>query len=157
MMLRDFTVWAEKKNWHIAGRTEACRLPDRITERYRIPPEWLDFISNFSRCSDSTDTKWFLTFEDYFEKNEGFQWNEFELQSLEAADSDSGWKSSIISYWDRHFPIAMCVDGEYAYYAVDTENGHVVFGCEPEYEEPTVIAESFEAFIQKLIANEIIL
>lgn len=156
-MLKDFIIWAEAENWHLTRRTEACRLPDCITERYQVPSAWLDFIPHFSQCSNSTDTKWFLTFEDFIEKDKAFQWNEFEQQSIEAAGTDSRLRAEITAYWVRHLPIVMCVDGEYAYYAIDTENGNVVFGCEPEYEEPTVIADDFDTFMQKLIAGEITL
>ena len=58
-------------------------------------------------------------------------------------------------YWDKHLPIVMSVEDGYAYYAINTDTGTVVEGRGPEFEEPSVVAESFEAFINKMIAGEI--
>lgn len=155
-MLNQFLSWAENHHWHITIRTDNANLPAEITSRYSVPPEWLGFIENFTCCSNSADTKWFLIFED-FSADSAFRWNEFELQSLESADSDTDLKNQITSYWNKHLPIILCVDGEYAYYAIDTDNRNIVFGCEPEYEDPVLIADNLEQFLQKIIAGEIIL
>ena len=104
-------------------------------------------------CENPTATAWFLTPGDYLPVSEGFQWNEFELQSLEWTDNDS----SVSEYWDKHLPVFMSVDGDYSYYAVNTENGNIVHGCEPEYEISSVVAENFNDFIRKIINGEIIL
>ena len=51
----------------------------------------------------------------------------------------------------------MSVDGEYSYYAINTENGNVVYGREPEYEDSAIAADDFETFINKIISGEIVL
>lgn len=51
----------------------------------------------------------------------------------------------------------MSVEGDYEYYALDTETGQVVQGWEPEFEEVRVVADTFEDFIKKVISGEIIL
>ena len=94
-----------------------------------------------------------MTHKDYYPQDKGFQWNDLELQSLEYADNDSG----IIAYWDKHLPIFISVDGEYSYYAINTENGNIVVGYEPEFEVSSVVADDFYTFIGKIISGEIIL
>ena len=150
-MLDEFKEWAVKNNWKIVSGTDKKDLPDIIRNRYKIPQQWYDFICMLRVCENQTETTWFLTPDDYLPRNDGFQWNEFELQSLEWTDNDS----SVSGYWDKHFPVVMSVDGEYSYYAVNTENGNVVNGAEPEYEISSVVAEDFNDFIRKIISGEI--
>ena len=149
-MLKEFIKWAENNNWNMILSTEKLNFPDSIMNRYQLPEQWLNFIKCFSVCENESATKWFLTPNDYQMKGNGFQWNEFELQSLASTEE----KSQIISYWNAHIPIILSVDGEYSYYAVNTENGNVVFGTEPEYEEAEVIANDFDTFIRKIISGE---
>lgn len=158
-MLEKFIEWAKNYNWNIALNSEKSDLPDSIKNRYNIPRIWFDFICNLRICENQFATKCFLTLKDYFPKSdgfEGFQWNEFELQSLEFA-YDENQKEQIISYWNTHLPIILSVDGGYSYYAIDTENGSVVSGYEPEYEESTVIADDFNSFIENVISGKILL
>ena len=63
----------------------------------------------------------------------------------------------IINFWNRHLPIYRSVKGKYSYYAIDTESGKIVCGYEPEYEDASIVADSFEDFIDKIISGEIIL
>lgn len=86
-MVQEFLAWAEKENWNIKMREVQFTLPDEIQKRYRIPAEWLAFIEHFGLCANEADTKWFITFEDYH-MDSGFQWNDFEQMSLEAAEDD---------------------------------------------------------------------
>ena len=153
-MLKNFIEWARKNDWNIVSSLEKIDLPDSIKNRYKIPTQWRSFICNLKVCENQSATKWFLTPKDYLPLTEGFQWNEFELQSLDFAD-DENERERIISYWNIHLPIILSVDGEYSYYAIDTENGNVVLGCEPEYEESTVIADDFNTFIEGVISGKI--
>ena len=153
-MLNSFIEWARKNNWNIVSNPEKIDLPDSIKNRYKIPQQWFSFICKLKICENQSATKWFLTLNDYLPLAEGFQWNEFELQSLEFSDNENE-KKQIISYWNTHLPIILSVDGEYSYYAIDTENGNVVLGCEPEYEESTVIADDFNTFIECVISGKI--
>ena len=155
-MVQEFLAWAEKENWNIKMREEQFALPDEIQQRYRIPAEWLAFIEHFSLCSDENGTKWFITSEDYH-MDSGFQWNDFEQISLDAAGDDAEWTENIKKFWDRHLPIFMSVEGEYEYCAINTETGQIVQGWEPEFEEAGVVADTFEDFIRKIISGEIIL
>ena len=155
-MLNNFIEWARKNNWNIVSNPEKMDLPDSIKSRYKIPKQWFSFICNLKICENQSATKWFLTPNDYLPLAEGFQWNEFELQSLEFADNEKE-KEHIISYWNTHLPIILSVDGEYSYYAIDIKNGNVVLGYEPEYEESTFIADDFKTFIESVISGKILL
>jgi hypothetical protein len=87
------------------------------------------------------ETKWFLCIDDYRPKSEySFHWNEFERVSLEAADE---WTRSVRAFWDAHCPFFMAVDGLYAYYAFDIQDGSVVSGNEPEFEDVKIVAKSY--------------
>ena len=95
---------------------------------------------------------WFLT-ADYFADT----CSQFEDISLEAADGDDEWTGSVKAFWDKTLPVVMGVGGDYHYYAIDLETGEVVEGWEPEFEETSVVAGSFNEFLEKLISGEIIL
>ena len=49
----------------------------------------------------------------------------------------------------------MSVGGTYQYFAIKLDSGNVVQGWEPEFEEPSIVAESFAEFIQMLVTDEI--
>ncbi|MBR6158380.1 MAG: hypothetical protein IKQ27_15605 [Lachnospiraceae bacterium] len=153
-MKEQFIKWAEENGWDVVEVEEKADLPDHIKERYIIPETWYDFIAKFRLCQNRDFTKWFLTPLDYKnDRNEGFRWNEYEMQSLEWCDGDD----QIIAFWNTHLPIFRSVDGEYSYYAIDTANGNVVYGCEPEYEDATIVADDFNAFIGQIISGKIVL
>lgn len=152
-IISEFIEWARNENWNIILNSDKTDLPENIKIRYNIPKQWYEFISKMQVCENDDATKWFLTPRDYLPNEEGFQWNEIELQSLEYGNNEN----EIISFWNKHLPIFLSVDGEYSYFAINTENGNVISGFEPEYEASTVVADSFEMFIRKIISGEIIL
>lgn len=156
-MIQEFLSWAHSRGWNVETAPEPISLPECISQRYVIPESWLNFVSRLKTCCNASQTKWFLLPEDFQPHAEGFQWNEFELQSLSCVGNDTVWKEDIVAYWNHHIPVLMSVDGEYSYFAIDTKTGDVVLGYEPEFEESEIIAESFDSFLQKIISGEIIL
>lgn len=154
-IIKQFTDWAAERSWNLKTRDGDIALPEEIEQRYDAPESWLDFIKGFALCANPDFTKWFITFEDFGE--DGFRWNEFELISLEAADDDMEWRKQVADFWDKHLPVFMSVNGEYEYYAIDVDSGQVVYGYEPEFEEPETVAESFADFIGKIVTGEIVL
>lgn len=152
-MLKEFIIWAKNNDWKVIENPEKAELPEVIKSRYTIPDRWYGFICKLGVCENNTQTKWFLTPKDYMPHEDGFRWNEFEVQSLECCDN----ASEIISYWSKHLTIFLSVEGEYYYYAINTDNGNVVQGYEPEYELSEVVAEDFDTFIRKVISGEIVL
>ena len=150
-MINKFILWAKKNNWNVILNLEKAELPNTVKNRYNIPEQWYNFICKLQICENQTATKWFLTPNDYQPHEDGFRWNEFEIQSLEYGDNEN----DITSYWNNNLPIIMSVDGEYSYYAINIESGNVVIGYEPEYEDSSVVAEDFNTFINKVVSGEI--
>jgi hypothetical protein len=77
--------------------------------------------------------------------------------SLKAADRDSELIAEVREFWDAHLPFLMSVDDGYSYYAIRTATdgfGQVVAGREPEFEEATAVAESFDRFLGSLLLAE---
>ena len=151
-MKEEFIEWARNNGWDVFEDHDKAELPEHIKERYTIPETWYEFIARISLFQNHDVTKWFLTPREYKnDLNEGFRWNEYELESLEWCDDPEPIKA----FWDRYMPIFRSVDGEYSYYAIDTVTGNVLNGFEPEYEEATVVAEDFESFLKKIMSGEI--
>ena len=65
-------------------------------------------------------------------KNKAWQWNEWELLSLKAAENDAAWKDEIRKFWDGHSPVFLSLEGGYAYYVISIKEGSIVYGSEPE-------------------------
>jgi len=144
-----------QKGWTIRRRyREICDFPECIKKRYsNIPIEYIDFLCHIDTCINSDETIWFLGIDDFQKQDEdAFRWNEFEMISLQSAidDNDIKWQNEIKCFWDNHLPICISIDGEYEYYAIRMNDGVVVHGIEPEFEETTEIAISFKRFIEML-------
>lgn len=124
-----------------------CSIPARFTS---VPRDLWHFLSSYQTFCNADETQWFISAADYQnDAAEGFSWNEFETMSLQAADDDQAAIAQIISFWDRHLPVFMRVDGEYAYaaYCLGGENsGCYVAGREPEFEEVSVLGRSLPEF-----------
>jgi len=152
-LLQDFLRFAETKQWHIQKNTENISIPEEIFQRYSLPESWLMFISYFSCCASPDEKFWFFTYQDYQNQN-AFAWNEAEQISLASAQNETEMLN-IRSFWNQHFPIAFHTDGFYAYYAISLEDGSVISGCEPEFEDCEFIARSFQEFILLLSSEEL--
>lgn len=112
------------------------------------------FLSRISSCAKADDTAWFLTDDDFRDRSDAaFAWNEFERQSLDAAEGDAEWTDQITRYWSEHLPVLLSVKSGYAYFAL-AERGEIVFGREPEYEEAEVVAANFDEFLAKLVVGD---
>lgn len=158
--IKEFIKWAKMNSWDInENENNAINLCSELIERYKaIPYEYLEFLKKIKQCISSSEKSWFLCEDEYNSKSEiAFKWNEFEILSLEAAEDDVEWKNRIQKWWYRYFPILMSVNNGYSFYAIDTENekGTVVYGCEPEFEEVNIIADTFMEFLELIIDNKI--
>ena len=148
----------KEQGWDIKLNKEQGKyLPEAITNRYtNIPKLWLEFIANVKYMVSPDETVWFLSAGDFdIQGDKAFQWNEWELISLESADGDIEWESEIKKFWSNHLPIVMSVKGGYSYYAISMQDGSIVQGCEPEFEECEFVAHSFAAFIERIAKNEL--
>lgn len=157
-MQKSFVAYMKENGWSVELSEAPCEvLPEAITNRYKnIPPDWREFICGIKHMVSSDETTWFLCAEDLdIQGDKAFQWNEWELISLEAAEGDTQWKSRIKSFWDEHLPIVMSVRGCYSYYAIALKDGSVVRGAEPEFEECETVAASFTDFTEKIMKKEL--
>lgn len=135
--------------WHVELFQQRRQLPLPIVERYPwLPPDYLELIEEAKLISSPDEKAWFLTVADFSgESDSAFAWNEWERQSLEAADGDEAWKRRIVAYWNSHCPILMSVKSGYAYFAIEQSSMRVVAGEAPEYEECSVLASSVRELV----------
>ena len=100
---------------------------------------------------------WFLCEDDYNQTTDSaFRWNEFEVQSLEAAGTDEHLKSRIVKFWDQHLPIALSVKSQYAFLCIvltPQDFGAIVCGHEPEYEDVEKVCGSFRGLTALISAT----
>lgn len=113
----------------------------------------MGFISHLEICANTSDTGWILTPKDFDpEIEKAYAHDEWERLSLEAADDDEEMSQAIRAFWDQHIPIHFDVSDGYAYHAIRLidRSGQIVHGCEPEFEETKVVANSFSEFLAQL-------
>ena len=156
--MEEFLNYIKEQGWKVVLHQKKGKfLPQVIKERYeRVPQLWLDFINTVRSIQNNEETTWFLC-QDVFDgqKQSAFSWNEWETLSLDSAGHDIVWEMEIKEFWNRHLPIIMSVQNGYAYYAICVEDGSIVYGAEPEFEACTIVAPSFEAFLRKIVQQEI--
>lgn len=142
--------------WHVGLHDPIqTELPLALVARYpTIPSDYVFFLQSVAYCVNGTETVWFLCREDFDGTSpSAFRWDEWEKMTLESTDSSSMLASQIHGFWTEHIPIMSSVKAGYAYAALDVAPrlfGYVVAGFEPEFEEPTVICDSFGAFLERL-------
>lgn len=157
-IINSFCVALEKNGWIIKKTNmETSNLPECINRYNKIPTEYTRFLSGIRSCTNSDETVWMLGTEDFGMQADAFKWNEFEIISLQAAADaeDKEWKARIKDFWNHHLPFCLSVKGGYSYYAIRMEDGIVVRGAEPEFEETTETAASFREFMEMVCRKEI--
>lgn len=111
------------------------------------------FLSLYTQLSSEDDTRWFISAADYAGTTDSaFAWDAFRAISLEAATSDAD-RQAVETFWTRHLPIFMRVDGDYEFLALDRESGRVVHGVEPEFEAVSEVASSLDALFEQVLAG----
>lgn len=158
--IEEFLKRAKDIGWEVRYREkQELNLPYEILSRYtNIPNEFLRFLELADECVTKDEKSWFLCINDYKGTSDSaFSWDEFEKISLEAAEDDNQYKQEIVKFWDGYLPIAFSLGNGYGYYALDVKNdfGSVVYGYEPEFEEPDKVAASFLEFLEKIIKDHI--
>lgn len=117
-------------------------------DRYaNLPNEYLTFLINLEHCATEDEKSWFNTTGDFNATNDsGFRWNEFEMMALEDYED----VKQIVAFWDNHIPILMSCRNFYCYFAISLlsdKYGQIVYGSEPEFEEPEFVANDFSEFM----------
>ncbi len=111
-----------------------------------IPLELAAFLASYEALHNINQTRWFYAAKDYSSPLVGgFNWDDFESMSLDAAAGDATWTKNIQQFWARHLTIFAAVDGRYQYvaYCIAGEHrGKYVCGNEDDFEEVTEICDS---------------
>jgi hypothetical protein len=145
-------------NWVVvrAPRGTEATLTGDIGARYKkLPSSYARFLASIEKCVRPSSDAWFLGLPDFTgDSDAAFSWNEFERQSLDAAQGDESWQREISNYWDEVLPIALSVRSGYSYLGLRLSTGDfgsIVLGREPEFEEPTELASSFEDLCEAIV------
>lgn len=158
-MIEKFISYLKENDWKIEENDTECNVySNAVLSAYGpLPCAFLEFLKKYKSVISGDETKFFLCLDDYSgESGLAFKWDEFELISLEAASGDEDWTNDIRSWWKTKIPFYMSVNGEYAFFAIDTEdNGAIVSGYEPEFEEADKVADSVEDFMSKVMGGDI--
>jgi len=115
--VETFINWAEGNQWMVRRHRDEAGIPAAISSRYRnVPEEYLCFLRKAAFLGTSDETEWFNCASDFEGTSKlAFRWDEFERISLQAADADDVWQSTIRQFWDRNLPVFMSVKNDYAY------------------------------------------
>lgn len=157
-MVEKFLTYMKKCGWNIEMQEkQGVDLPEAVKSRYEhIPAMWFKLITTVQRIVSSDETTWFLCEDDYDSQGDkAFQWNEWELISLENIEDDAEWKNEIKEFWNNHLPIILSVKDGYSYYAISMQDGSIVKGSEPEFEECESVADSFEDLMKKIMNHQL--
>ena len=143
--------------WRVELRAQPGPLlsPHQIVRYPDLPEDLVSFLAGLQTCCNRSEDAWFLTETDYARSNSGaFRWNEFEQMGLEAAteDGDEEEARKVRAFWDAHFPFMLAVHSDYDYLAVQVgkgefRQGSVVHGYGPDFDEPSLVARSFDRFL----------
>jgi len=145
----------QRSGWVIELKeTPSLELPAKIVDRFPYFPGDLHmFLNVVKSCVNARQTAWLLCEDDYNGENSrsAFSWDDFERMSVQAAQGQPDWLGEIDQFWRRYLPIAQSVQSGYAYLAMDMSDPNtstVIYGREPEFEEPGYICGSFEQLIR---------
>ena len=139
------------RSWKIEATLDPFIKPNAIVERYpTLEGGVLEVLSQITRCIRADEQSWLIAFSDLpADSSQGFRWNEYEIMALESA-ATAQERNSISHFWDGHFPFLLAVHSDYDYLAIRIADGSVVHGCAPEWEHPSVFADSFDAFVERV-------
>ena len=142
-------------DWEVRFLSKKNQFPSDIISRYPwIDNNLIDLICNLDIAEKKNQKKWLLSINDYSNKsNSPYTWNEWESQSIKAAEDDQEWIKEIKNFWNENFPIAYSVENGYSYLSL-RRNGQIFFGEEPEYEDATLFAQSYKEAIHKISNGE---
>lgn len=134
--------------------SEAKRALDLIKA---APLNFQYFIKSFQELMSHGEDAWFLSYADYLSSHDAsFSWNEYEKLSMQAAEEegDDDEKAFLEKFWNSYLPFAYSVRNGYAYLAIGVagvNEGKIIYGQEPMFEEFSVEADSFEEFLDSFL------
>ena len=144
----------EVNGWQVNLFPEPREIPVPILNRYPwLPKNVTEFLAEVQEAISLDEKSWFNSIDDFAgDSKSAFRWNQWEHESLIAADDDD-WKDEVKKFWDEHFPIINSVRNAYSYVAITRDS--VISGCEPEFEETVFVASSFSDLIERIGSPEI--
>lgn len=156
---------AARADWDsalLALRDRGWRLEGTLSGNGELPlalagaPDALtEWAGSFSRLTRADGAVWFLSADDYRGTGTGtgtgtdadaFAWDAFASMSREAAIAGEQL-AEVELFWRRHWPILLSVRDHYCYLAI-RDDGAIVFGEEPEFEEVDVVAGSLAELLE---------
>jgi len=142
--------------WSVERLSQRQTLPDEILKRYPgMPLDHREFVETTGIVASPSATAWLVTSCVFTGTSDlAYAWNEWEQQSLEAAEKDLALRTSIERFWDRHLPIVMSVKSGYAYLALDLNTLQIVRGEEPLYEESSLLASSLHEMFSLVVNRD---
>lgn len=122
------------------------------------PLNFQAFIQSFKELSSRREDAWFLSYSDYLASNEegGFSWNEYEQLSIQAAEEDGDDEEIALlsEFWNSYLPFAYSIRNGYSYLAIGVSGineGKIIYGREPMFEEYSIEADSFEELLDSFV------
>ena len=158
--LEAFLSWAKENKWTIRqNRKGDAKLPLEVLARYDFPEEYLAFMNCVRQAITPEGTGWFQL-EDEFSppKDMLMHWNEYEILTVSLAtdDGDTAYAEESTAFWAHVLPIFISVGEGFAYFGIDTTNeNRIVFGAEPAFHEPQIIADSLDELLGMFAKGEI--
>lgn len=130
--------------------------PNDATHSHSLPlhgglaNELSAWVHSFGRLASGDDRTWFLAARDYEApaSDDAFAWNEFERLSFDSSE-DEQQAAAVTGFWRRHLPILLSVRDGYEYLAV-REDGVIVYGGEPEFEDAEIVASSLAEMLDEI-------
>ena len=152
LQAQGWQVFAMSKQEKVQLRSDLGIQPDQDLTSSSLQALCRDYayLRSLDECC------WFLTdWEKSGLSDSAFAVDEFKKQSLDAAINPQQ-ETEILAFWAQHQVILMSVYADYAFVAYvlsGADQGKIVMGMEPEYEEVDIIFDSFEHFTQALMAH----
>jgi hypothetical protein len=149
----DRVAELERRGFGVKRASKPLTLPRAVQKRFDwVSPELQRFVENHVEICTADERAWFVTEAEFAGRAaSAFAWDAFERMSQTAALGDPAKLAAVKTFWTAHFPIMLSVKSGYAYFALERESMNVVVGEEPEFEEISVIAKTFDEFLGMLI------
>jgi hypothetical protein len=145
----------ERSGFRVKRANSPLTLPRAVQKRFEwVPSDLQRFTEAHVEICSADEKAWFVTEAEFAGRAaSAFAWDEFERLSRTAARGDEAILASVKAFWNVHFPLMLSVKSGYAYFALERASMKVVVGEEPEFEEASVIAESFDDFLVMLTSG----
>lgn len=149
---RESVLSLKNAGWRIGLSNEKRELPYEVRERYSwLSSELLETTCNIEFAVNHDESAWFLSPADYHgDSDSAFSWNQWEEDSLAAAEGDSELECEIRDFWDEHFPFLYVIRDSYSYFALRKSDSAIVCGEEPAYEDSIVVASSIQDCLARI-------